>query len=163
MQRVHTYDEAGRLWQVYVNGAPTPAAEYHYDANGNRDDGTYDAQDRQLTHGAFTFTYGPNGELAKKTHSGTLAETQYTYDLHGNLRTVVRPSPLAPIEYVIDGLNRRVAKRVDGDLTQGFIYDGRRSVAELDATGAVASVFYYVVGGHSPDLLTKNGASYRFV
>jgi RHS repeat-associated protein len=159
----YTYDAAGRLWQVFVDGASTPYREWMYDANGNRADGTYDAQDRQLTHEGFSYAYGPNGELAKKTDDVTLAETFYSYDAQGNLRSVTRPSPLAGIEYVIDGQNRRIGKKVGGALVQGFLYDGARIVAELDGNGAVVSRFVYATGEHSPDLMFKGGATYRFV
>ncbi|MCW5833968.1 MAG: RHS repeat-associated core domain-containing protein [Labilithrix sp.] len=159
----YTYDDAGRLGQVFVDGASTPTHEYAYDPNGNRDDGTHDAQDRLLTHGGFSFAYGANGELAKKTDGVTLAETLYAYDTHGSLRAVTRPAPLAPIEYVIDGNNRRIGKKVGGSLVQGFLYDGARVVAELDAAGAVVARFVYATDGHAPDLMLKGGATYRFV
>ncbi|MCW5833970.1 MAG: hypothetical protein KIS78_16340 [Labilithrix sp.] len=159
----YTYDDAGRLGQVFVDGASTPTHEYAYDPNGNRDDGTHDAQDRLLTHGGVSFAYGANGELAKKTDGVTLAETLYAYDTHGSLRAVTRPAPLAPIEYVIDGNNRRIGKKVGGSLVQGFLYDGARVVAELDAAGAVVARFVYATDGHAPDLMLKGGATYRFV
>ena len=159
----YTYDAAGRLWQVFVDGGSTPFREWTYDANGNRADGTYDAQDRQLSHEGFLFEYGPNGELAKKTDDVTLAQTLYSYDTQGNLRSVTLPAPLAGIEYIIDGKNRRIGKKVGGSLVQGFIYDGARSVAELDAAGAVVSRFVYATGGHAPDFMMTASATYRFV
>ena len=153
---------AGRLWQVFVNGAPTPARTYGYDANGNRDDGTYDAQDRLLTHG-HDHAYGPNGELTKRTDDATGAETLYGYDAHGNLRSVTRPAPLAPIEYVIDGRNRRVAKKVGGVLVRGYVWSGSRIIAELDGAGAVRAEFVYAGSGHSPDLMRTAAGTHRFV
>jgi RHS repeat-associated protein len=159
----YTYDAAGRLWQVFVDGASTPYREWTYDANGNRADGTYDAQDRQLTHEGLSYAYGPNGELAKKTDDATLADTLYSYDARGNLRRVTRPSPLTGIDYVIDGQNRRIGKKVGGALVQGFLYDSARIVAELDAAGAVVSRFVYATDGHSPDVMFKGDATYRFV
>jgi YD repeat-containing protein len=57
---------------------------------------TYDAQDRLLTYGGATYTYGANGELQSKTSGGQA--TSYTYDVFGNLprRRLLRPTPLAP-------------------------------------------------------------------
>ena len=159
----YTYDAAGRLWQVFVDGAASPEHEYAYDPNGNRDDGTYDAQDRLLAHAGLSYAYGPNGELARTTDNATLAETHYSYDAPGNLRSVARPVPEAPIDYVLDGENRRIGKKVGGALVQGFVYDGPRIVAELDAAGAVISRFIYATGGVTPDLMVKGGATYRFV
>ncbi|MBX3214920.1 MAG: hypothetical protein KF850_23000 [Labilithrix sp.] len=157
----YEYDTAGRLWQVYENGAGSPTREYEYDANGNRTDGTYDSQDRQLTHGAVTFEYRPNGELWKRDDDGDV--TTFDYDADGSLRTVSRPAPLTPIEYVIDGGARRVGKRVAGVLTQGFIYSGSRIVAELDGAGAEIARFVYGTRAHAPDFMVKGGVAYRFI
>ena len=44
------------------------------------------------------------------------------------------------IEYMIDGLNRRIGKKVNGVLTQGFLYqDQLNPVAELDGSGNVVA------------------------
>ncbi|MCL2779433.1 MAG: hypothetical protein FWD73_15675, partial [Polyangiaceae bacterium] len=159
----YTYDGAGRLWQVFVNGAGTPYHEWTYDANGNRSDGTYDDQDRLISNNAAVFAYGPNGELSTKTDKASGAQTGYVYDAQGNLRSVTRPVPATPIDYVIDGLNRRIGKKVGGALAQGFLYDGSSITAELDAAGAEVSRFVYATGGNSPDLMIKGGVTYRFV
>lgn len=159
----YEYDSAGRLAEVYENGAGTPTRAWTYDGNGNRSGATYDAQDRLVARGGEEFSYGANGELLKRKDTASGAETLFTYDAHGNLRHVTRPAPHAAIDYVIDGENRRVGKKVGGALVQGFLYDGARIVAELDGTGAVVSRFVYVTGGHSPDLMIKSGATYRFV
>ena len=88
----------------------------------------------------------------------TSEQTGLVYDSRGNLRNVVRPTPAAPIEYVIDGLNRRIGKKVGGALVQGFLYDGARIVAEVDGTGSVVSRFVYATSGHSPDLMFRGGS-----
>ena len=157
----YEYDSAGRLWQVYEDGATSPTREWTYDANGNRDGGTYDAQDRLGSYNGVEYLYGNNGELRSRSVGG--AETLFSYDAHGNLRSVAPPSPLAPITYVIDGLNRRIGKKVSGTLVQGFLYDGSRLVAELDGGGNVLSRFVYATGSHSPDFMIKAGVTYRLV
>jgi YD repeat-containing protein len=120
-----TYDDAGRLETVTRNGTLT--ASYEYDANGNRLElttpsgtvtGTYDDQDRLLTYGSATYTYGRNGELAEMV-IGT-DTTWYTYDALGNLTEVELPDG-TEIEYVIDPQNRRIGKKVDGDLVQSSV------------------------------------------
>jgi RHS repeat-associated protein len=162
------YDLAGRLVEVREDGVL--AAGYTYDANGNRLSradalGTvhagYDAQDRLVEHGATTYAYTPNGELRSKTAGGQTAT--YRYDGLGNLAGVTLPDG-TQIEYVLEGQSRRVGKRVNGALVQGFLYqDGLRPVAELDGTGAVVSRFFYATGGSAPDYLIKGGATYRIV
>jgi YD repeat-containing protein len=136
----YTYDAAGRLWQVFVNGGVNPDHEWTYDANGNRSDGVVDGQDRLLSNDLWEYTYDANGDLSSKTNKVTSAETRFVYDAQGNLRSVARPVPELPIEYVIDGANRRIGKKNNGELVQGFLYDGSRIVAELDGAGAVVSL-----------------------
>ena len=130
------YDQAGRLSLVKTDGSTT--ATYTYDANGNRlsHNGTsasYDGQDRLVTYGDASYSYSANGDLTSKTDaSGT---TSYSYDAFGNLRQVVAPAG-TQIDYVIDGRNRRIGKKVNGALVQGFLYaDQLNPVAELDGSG----------------------------
>lgn len=161
----YEYDSAGRLAQVFVDdtGSGPPTREYSYDANGNRTGATYDAQDRLTASADFTYAYTANGELASKTSATTSAEWHYAYDGMGNLRQVDRPIPLANIQYVIDGRSRRIGKKVGGTLVQGFLYSGRKIVAELDGSGAVVSRFVYATSQYFPDLMVKGGVTYRIV
>jgi RHS repeat-associated protein len=157
----YTYNAAGHLWQVFENGAPAATREYAYTPNGNRDGGIYDAQDRLLSYGGATYTYGKNGELATKSSGGILEKT-YDYDAFGNLRSVT-PAAGPTITYVIDGLDRRVGKKLGGTLSQGFLYAGQRIIAELDGSGAIVSRFVYATGGHSPDVMVRGGTTYRII
>ncbi|MFZ4789729.1 MAG: RHS repeat-associated core domain-containing protein [Candidatus Competibacteraceae bacterium] len=162
------YDVIGQLIEVKRNGAAF--ASYVYDANGNRlsktaggstVNGTYDAQDRMLSYGTATYTYTANGELKTKVQGGQT--TTYDYDAIGNLRGVTLPGG-TQIAYLIDGQNRRVGKRVNGALVQGFLYQGQlRPIVELDGSGAIVSRFVYGKGINVPDYLMKGGATYRVV
>ncbi|CDI04394.1 exported hypothetical protein [Candidatus Competibacter denitrificans Run_A_D11] len=161
------YDTAGRLVQVSRNGAVV--ARYAYDDNGNRlsktagstVNGTYDAQDRLTQYGNTTYAYTTNGELASKTTSGQT--TAYQYDVLGNLRRVTLSNGTV-IDYLIDGNNRRIGKKINGTLTQGFLYQGSLTpVAELDGNGQIKSRFVYATGVNVPDYLIKGGSTYRLV
>jgi RHS repeat-associated protein len=142
------YDDSGRLDEVKTNGTVT--ARYRYDENGNRlskwtpdgeETGTYDAQDRMVTYGGASYEYTANGELKSKTENG--ATTHYTYDEMGNLVQVELPGGVV-IDYVIDGRNRRVGKKVDGKFVQGFLYDGQLApLAALDENGRVVMTAVY--------------------
>ncbi|WP_218915034.1 RHS repeat-associated core domain-containing protein [Desulfurivibrio alkaliphilus] len=81
----------------------------------------------------------------------------------GNLKTVNLPDG-RNIEYIIDGGNRRIGKKIDGALVQGFLYqDQLNPVAELDANGQVISRFIYAARANVPDYLIKNGTTYRII
>lgn len=162
---VYTYDTAGRLDTVTKDGVLV--SDYGYDSNGNRTTingstvATYDGQDRLLTYGNATYTYTANGELATKTVAGVT--TAFGYDVLGNLRTVTKPGDPS-IEYVVDGRNRRVGKKVNGTLVQGFLYgDQLDPIAELDGQGNVVTRFVYASRENVPDYMVKNGVTYRIV
>jgi len=162
------YDLAGRLVRVTNIGAPV--AEYSYDANGNRTSHTfiggsnlasYDGQDRLLQYGDTTFTWTASGEIRTKTIAG--ATTTYDYDAFGNLRKVVFPGGRT-IDYVVDGQNRRVGRKVNGTLVQGWLYgDQLRIVAELNGSNAEVSRFVYGSRSNVPDYMIKDGVTYRIV
>jgi RHS repeat-associated protein len=168
----YLYDAAGRLAEVKESGSTVAA--YAYDANGNRlsytgSGGTftytYDDQDRLLnmTSGPQTqnYTYTGNGELATKT-AGTQITT-YQYDELGNLVAVTLPNG-TPVEYLIDGMNRRIGKKVNNVLSQGWLYKDRLyPVAELDGSGTVVSRFVYGTKKNVPNYIVKGGVTYLIV
>ncbi len=165
----YAYNIAGRLQDVAHDGVPVaPSPAYTYDANGNRLTApglsatpVYDAQDRLRVYGNATYDYTANGEFLRKTVGG--AVTDYEYDVLGNLRAVTLPDGTV-IEYVIDALNRRVGKRVNGVLVRAFLYDDDlRPTAELDDMGAIISRFVYATRLNVPDYLVKDGSTYRVV
>jgi RHS repeat-associated protein len=143
---------------------------YAYDANGNRtvatgsggtQNGVYNAQDRLLSYGSETFTYTPNGELlTRSTQAGT---TTYQIDALSNLVAITLPGG-KQVTYLVDGLNRRIGKKVNGSLVQGFLYqDGLRPIAELDGSGNLVSRFVYAGDNSTPDYMIKNGVTYRII
>jgi RHS repeat-associated protein len=68
------------------------------------------------------------------------------------------------VEYIIDGMNRRVGKKVNGHLVQGFLYQSQISpIAELDGAGQVLSRFVYATQDNVPDYMVKGGTTYRIV
>ena len=166
----YTYDPAGRLLRVSTDGTVTAA--YTYDGNGNRlskttpngtELGSYDAQDRVLTYGKFSYTYTANGELVTKTDTSTGQITTYSYDAMDNLRGVTLPDGRV-IEYLIDGMDRRIGKKINGQLVKGWLYgQGTKPVAELDGTGAITSRFVYAVNSNVPAYVIGSGVTYAMI
>lgn len=155
----YDYDQAGRLKSVKEDGATT--GTYEYDDNGNRGGGTYDAQDRLTTWGDNNYIYDENGDLVTKINQG--ATIRYDYDVFGNLRQVTLPGDLV-IDYVIDGQNRRIGKKVNGVLMQGFLYrDQLNPIAELDGDNRVVARFVYADKRNVPAYMIKNGRTYRIL
>jgi RHS repeat-associated protein len=167
---LYSYDDADRLTSLEIDGAP--AGEWTYDGNGNRltatalgapgttVNATYDAQDRLVTFGAASYQFGPHGDLRSKTSGGQT--TTYVYDSVGALSAVTIPTG-ERIDYVLDALGRRVGRKVNGTFQQGWLYDGMRPIAEIDATGTVVARFVYGTRSHVPDLIWKATGLYRVI
>ncbi|MDX1757670.1 MAG: RHS repeat-associated core domain-containing protein [Marinobacter sp.] len=99
--------------------------------------------------------------MTSKSESG--ATTQYDYDVLGNLRQVQLPGGVT-IDYLIDGRNRRIGKKVDGVLVQGFLYqDQLNPIAELDGSGNVVARFVYGDKPNVPSYMIKGGVTYRIL
>ena len=159
----YSYDAVGRLIKVTKNGTTD---SYTYDPNSNRlsgtlngiaSTGTYDAQDRLLTYGVSSYAYSANGELTRRTAAGQT--TSYSYDVLGNLIGVTLPG--ASIAYVVDGENRRVGKKVNGVLQNGFLYDGDAVLAQLNGANGVMRRFVYGTRAITPDYLIAGVTPYR--
>ncbi|MFQ5515840.1 MAG: hypothetical protein ACE5FG_15640, partial [Myxococcota bacterium] len=76
-----------------------------------------------------------------KRRSSCQAHTRY--DALGNLRSVTL-SDGTVIDYVIDARNRRIGKKVDGQLVRGWLYkDQLNPVAELDGSGNLVAEYLY--------------------
>jgi RHS repeat-associated protein len=149
-------------------------SQYTYDANGNRQTKTtaagtetyvVDSQDRLLSTQdsalSTQYSYSANGELQSKT-SGSQT-TSYVYDVVGNLRHVTLPDG-TQIDYVIDAQNRRVGKKVNGALIQGWLYGNQLNpIAELDGSNQIVSTFIYGSRANVPDYIVKGGVTYRII
>ncbi|MES9969102.1 MAG: RHS repeat-associated core domain-containing protein, partial [Candidatus Thiodiazotropha sp.] len=162
---VYGYDLVGRLESVSEDGVET--VRYEYDSNGNRTHvngslvATYDEQDRLLTYNGSNYSYTVNGELSEKTESGVT--TQYTYDVLGNLMQVRLPGDDV-IDYIIDGSNRRIGKKLNNELVQAFLYkDQLNPIAELDGNNNIVNRFIYGSKLNVPEYMIKESVVYRIV
>lgn len=164
----YSYNDAGALTKVLKDGKLIE--KYSYDVEGNRTAATvggktvsakYDDQNRLVKYGQASFKYNKDGHLKSKvTDKGA---TKYEYDVLGNLRAVELPSGKR-VRYLVDGMKRRVAKFVDGELEAGYIYkDARAPIAKIGNDGKVTARFVYSNRLNTPDYMIKGGERYRII
>ncbi len=186
----YIYDDRGRLEEVLERDAQSGAFDtiesYGYDGNGNRtsvdnafdalsgSDIVVDAQDRLTQYGDLEFTYTDSGELLTKTDTQSGESTSFDYDVFSNLRGVDLPDGRA-IEYEVDALDRRIARRVldaQGSVVneQRWVYkDQLNPIAEFDGDGNLTKRFVYASKPQVPDYMiavdpqTGDETTYRIV
>ncbi len=139
----YSYDQASRLIGLTYGGpsGALGALTYTYDVAGNRiavggswartllpdsiATASYDAANRQLTFGAKTMTFDPNGNLVSLTEAGQT--TTYTWNARDQLASLAGPGMAGLFAY--DGTGRRLQKTISGQATI-FQYDGWDIVLE---------------------------------
>ena len=138
----YTYDPFGRLLTVTRDGVLVE--EYRYDAAGTREyemnalrnipgrSFTYSVEDHLYTAGDTAYDYDLDGFLTRKTEGD--AVTGYRYSSRGELLRVDLPDGRV-IEYIHDPLGRRIAKKIDGVITEKYLWSGRTMLlAVLDGS-----------------------------
>lgn len=111
----------------------------------------------------WVYTYGRNGELLRKDHGINGSSVHYAYDVRGNLLSV-KTADETFVEYKSDGIDRRISSRVNGQFSYGLIYqDQLRPMAQVDQNGTPVASFIYGSRLNSPDLMYKDGSTYRFI
>ena len=130
---VYSYDAMSRLTEVSRNGLTVE--EYAYDGQGRRTTefnslrgvssraATYDDDDRLETSGDYAYAYDVDGFLAMRTDTGTLETTTYAYARNGQLNSVTLPDDTV-IEYVHNAAGQRVAKKINGAITEKYLWAG---------------------------------------
>jgi RHS repeat-associated protein len=167
----YTYDHVGRLSSATRDGVKTTDG---YDSNGNRNSvqvgsatavtATFDAQDRVLTQGTATFEPTPHGDLLHKTDGANSSEL--TYDELGNLleAKVTSGTTTKTVDYVVDGMGRRVGRQVNGVFDRKWLYrDGLRPIAEVDSAGTFTHFVYAEAQSGAPDFMIRSGVLLRVV
>ncbi|RYE35963.1 MAG: RHS repeat-associated core domain-containing protein, partial [Sphingobacteriales bacterium] len=140
---------------------------YSYSDNGNRSTlggaETYDVQDRLVSNSEWNYTYNKNGYLSRKDHVTNGSWITYTYDALGNL-LVVQYSNGTKVDYLVDGSDRRVRRRLNNSFNAAYIYrDSLRPVAQLNSNGTIKSIFIYGSKSNAPDLIVQGAVTYRVI
>ena len=139
-----------------------PAQTYEYDESGNRRDANsqYDAQDRLTKRGNTSYAYNASGHLSTQTQGSDTHS--FHYDSIGQIRKVELNGHV--IDYVVAPDGQRLAKKRDGDLVAGYLYDASaRLIGEVDASGKLAKEFLYGSKQHVPDFMVMNGTALQIV
>ncbi|HKN67441.1 MAG TPA: Ig-like domain-containing protein [Gemmatimonadaceae bacterium] len=166
--RAFTYDSAGRFSGSIGNGLQERS--YVYDANGNRTlttdasgsvAATFDARDRLIQAGQVTYEYDALGRVTGRV-DGTGRRT-YSYDSFDRLTAIQFPDGKR-LDYVLDAEGRRIGRRQNGVLTQGFLYaNSIAPTAELNGSSQVVSRFVFGESANVPEYMLRDGKTYRFV
>jgi len=163
----YTYDAMGRLLTVTKDGALVE--EYEYDSVGTRihennvlrgiseRDYVYSDEDCLLTAGGVSYEYNADGFLTTKTEGADV--TIYDYSSRGELLGVTLPDDTL-VDYVHDPLGRRIAKKVNGSVTEKYLWQGlTRLLAVFDGTDNLIMRFEYA-DARMPVAMTMNSSTY---
>ncbi len=163
----YNYDPMGRILTAARNGSVVE--EYRYSLNGTRiyeinalrgitgRSFAYSAEDHLLTAGNVSYQYNLDGFLTSKTQ-GT-ATTSYQYSSRGELLSASLPDGRT-IEYLHDPLARRTAKKIDGTITEKYLWQGRtRLLAVYDGSDNLLMRFNYA-DGRMPVSMMKDNSTY---
>ena len=118
---------------------------------------TYSDEDHLLTAGNATYQYNVDGFLTTKTQGADI--TTYDYSSRGELLGVTLPDS-TNIEYVHDPLGRRIAKVVNGSITERYLWQSlTRLLAVYDGSDNLLVRFEYA-DARMPVAMTKGGSTY---
>lgn len=153
----YTYDNLYRL-----STSSNPNENYGYDPVGNRNPltQTYNAGNRLLDDGTYTYTYDLDGNMTNKVKKVGGETTTYTYNSEDQLIGVTTPTQT--ISYKYDALGRRIEKNVGGTITR-YIYDGEDIIQELDENNQIIAAYVHGPSIDEPILLEKNGQKYYYI
>ena len=164
---VYTYDP-DRRWLSTVTKNNILVENYAHDANGNRTlytntalniNGkvpTYNIADQLTSDGHI---YDVDGYLTQKTINGVT--TQYQYSSRGQLVSVQAPG--TNITYQHNAMGNRVAKRVNGGITEKYLWQDKTTLlAVYNPDNSLKQRFEYTLG-NTPTSFTQAGQKYYIV
>lgn len=109
-----------------------------------------------MSDGSFSYRYDAEGNLSARTNRVTGALTIYAYDHRNRLLAVTDRDPgglvIQSVEFAYDAMNRRLSRKVDGQVTR-FLYNQDDSWVDLDSANAISA--RYLLGAKVDELLAR--------
>ena len=162
----YSYDDLGRLTQVTKDSIVTES--YSYDTNGNRVSTTstergineiasYKLDDTVETFGNIGYIFDEDGYL--KLKNSIDGDTTYSYARTGELLEVLKPDTTI-INYTHDPLGRRVAKSINGEIIEKYLWLDRTTLLAIyDGQDNLISRFNYA-DSRVPYSMESNNQTY---
>jgi RHS repeat-associated protein len=122
---------------------------YQYDANGNRINSGYraGANNQLLNDGTYTYGYDGEGNRTRRVETATGKVTEYVWDYRNRLTSVLFKDAggavAKTIDYLYDGDNQRIGKRIDGAVTERYVLDRNQIALVFDGNGNQTHRYLY--------------------
>ena len=143
----YSYDATNQLTGASHTSQTNEA--YAYDANGNRTSGgTVTSANNQLnSDGTYSYTYDDEGNRTQRTEIATGKVTEYVWDYRNRLGSVLFKDAggvvAKTIDYIYDGDNQRIGKRIDGAVTERYVIDRNQIALVFDGAGNQTHRYLY--------------------
>jgi RHS repeat-associated protein len=142
-----SYDATNQL--TGADNTTQPDEAYSYDANGNRTIAGYatGANNQLLSDGTYNYTYDGEGNRTKRTEIATGSVMEYVWDYRNRLTSVVFKDASGvvtkTIEYTYDGDNQRIGQKLNGVVTERYVYDRNQIALVFDGSGTQTHRYLY--------------------
>jgi RHS repeat-associated protein len=143
----YSYDATNQLTGASHTAQTNEA--YAYDANGNRTSGgTVTGVNNQLLNdGTYAYQYDGEGNRTKRTEIASGKVTEYIWDYRNRLAGVLFKdaggSVTKTIDYIYDGNNQRIGKRIDGAVVERYVIDRNQIALMFDGAGVQTHRYLY--------------------
>jgi RHS repeat-associated protein len=143
----YSYDSTNQLTGASHTAQTNEA--YSYDANGNRTNSGYGTgtNNQLLNDGTYNYVYDGEGNRTRRTEISTGKVTEYVWDYRNRLTSVLFKDGTGvvtkTIEYIYDGNNQRIGKRIDGAVTERYVIDRNQISLVFDAAGTQTHRYLY--------------------
>jgi RHS repeat-associated protein len=143
----YSYDSTNQLTGASHTAQTNEA--YSYDANGNRTSGgtVTGVNNQLLSDGTYSYQYDGEGNRTKRTEIATGKVTEYVWDYRNRLASVLFKDAggivTKTIDYIYDGNNQRIGKRIDGAVVERYVIDRNQIALVFDGNGVQTHRYLY--------------------